>query len=84
MKVYDPGKFEYTHHRGYKVTANFHLFLIQAAWYKGCNFEAEADGFGQGLGTMGGDWSGIRDSSVGALEKMLEKALKFLKLIEEA
>ena len=73
--------FKYTDtERGTKCTAYWPLFMISAAWHKGCEFEDLADGFGLGNGTMGGDWSGIRDSSREATEKMLERALNFLKL----
>ena len=65
-------------HGEYKFSAEFPLFLIKKTWEKGCNFEDLADGFGEGQGTMGGDWSGIRDSSPAATEKMLERALNFL------
>ena len=59
--------------------ASLNMLLIRAAWGKGCDFEAEADGYGPGAGTHG-DWSGIRDSSRGAKDRMLEKALNFLEL----
>lgn len=58
--------------------ANPSLFLIREAWHQGLDLEAEADGFGAGNGTMGGDWSGIRDSSPRAIDKMLTKALNHL------
>lgn len=58
-------------------SAQFPLFLIREAWEEGVNFEDLADGFGEGLGTMGGDWSGIRDSSHEAIERMFERALNF-------
>jgi len=54
------------------------LLIIKLAWNGGCNFEDLADGFGSGLGTMGGDWSGIRDSSPEAINAMLAKALNHL------
>lgn len=64
---------------GCAFSANFPLFLIRQAWEKGCKqIEKHADGFGPGMGTMGGDWSGIRDSSETAINKMLEAALNFL------
>lgn len=63
---------------GVQTSAKFDLFLIQEAWNRGANFEDLADGFGKGKGTMGGDWSGIRDSSDQATAKMLERALNFL------
>ena len=63
----------------YRFSASFHLFLIRKAWGRGCaDIERHADGFGRGLGTMGGDWSGIRDSSDAAKNAMLEAALNFL------
>ncbi len=58
-------------------SANFPLFLIHEAWHRGLDLEQEADGFGIGAGTNG-DWSGIRDSSDGAINTMLQKALNFL------
>lgn len=74
------GRFEYyDEDRGCKCSAGFPLFLIHAAWNKGCSFEAEADGFGPGFGTHG-DWSAIRDSSEPATARMLEKAINFLDL----
>ena len=51
------------------------LFLIGEAWAAGVSFEDLADGFGPGLGTMGGDWSGIRDSSSEAVAAMFQRAL---------
>lgn len=57
--------------------AGFPLFLIREAMKCGVSFEFECDGFGTGAGSMG-DWSAIRDSSDGALNKMLEKALNAL------
>lgn len=74
------GAFSYLIENGGMHSANFPLFLIKNAWRKGCSFEKEADGFGEGLGTVGGDWSGIRDSSEKATETMLAKALNFLEL----
>jgi hypothetical protein len=56
----------------------FPLFIIGQAWQRGCDFECLADGFGVGKGTMGGDWSGIRDSSDNAIAAMLTKALNHL------
>jgi len=58
--------------------ASFPLFLIREAWHRGMNAEDLADGFGEGLGTCDGDWSGIRDSSEKARNLMLERALNFL------
>lgn len=60
-----------------RFSAGFPLFLIREAWGLGCSFEREADGYGPGAGTFG-DWSGIRDSSPEAIERMLEKALNFI------
>ncbi len=70
---------EYTREDGRPVrfTADWRLLLIQSAWYKGCNFEDLADGYGKGMGTHG-DWSGIRDSSEEAILKMTERALSLL------
>jgi len=62
----------------YKYSARVDLFLIQAAWRLGCDFEDLADGYGEGMGTMGGDWSGIRDSSDEAVAAMFAKAKAFL------
>lgn len=59
------------------MSASLPLFLIREAWERGCSFEAEADGFGAGMGTKG-DWSAIRDSSPGATRAMFEKALNHL------
>ena len=50
------------------------LFVIQQAWYDGMDVEDLADGYGPGQGTFG-DWSGIRDSSHGAIESMLARAM---------
>ena len=63
---------------GINCSANFTLHLIQMAWDSGCYFEDLADGFGEGLGTMGGDWSGIRDSSSEATRKMLQRAMQHI------
>lgn len=64
---------------GCRFSASFPLFLIRKAWERGCRgIEQHADGFGPGMGTMGGDWSGIRDSSKEAVDKMLEASLNFL------
>lgn len=73
--------------------AAFPLFLIREAWNRGCDFEDLADGFdgfalhldpasGEGDLTPGfkgtrGDWSGIRDSSDEAKNRMFERALNF-------
>ncbi len=77
-KVAHGGEFSYWKD-GIAHSACFDLFLISAAWHRGCNFEALADGYGAGEGTFG-DWSGIRDSSDKAREAMLERALNFLGL----
>lgn len=58
-------------------SAGWPLFLIGQARSRGCDFEDEADGYGEGEGTHE-DWSGIRDSSFRALERMTEKALNYL------
>lgn len=60
-----------------KFSAGFPLFLIREVWVRGVDLEAEADGYGPGAGTHD-DWSGIRDSSAEAIERMLEKALNFI------
>lgn len=57
--------------------AGYPLFLIHQAWDRGASFEDLADGFGEGVGTHG-DWSAIRDSSAGAVTRMLERALNHL------
>jgi len=66
---------------GYGFSARADLFAIRCAWDAGCSFEALADGFGRGLGTMNGDWSGIRDSSPDAVVAMTAKAVSFLATI---
>lgn len=53
------------------------LYVIQAAWSAGCDFEDLADGYGAGMGTND-DWSGIRDSSAPAVAAMYAKAKQFL------
>ncbi|KKN69267.1 hypothetical protein LCGC14_0442620 [marine sediment metagenome] len=67
---------------GMLFSANFSLFLISQARDKGCSFEDLADGYGVGMGTLQpngeSDWSGIRDSSEEAVEKMLERSLNHL------
>ena len=67
---------------GMLFSANFPLFLISQARDKGCDFEDLADGYGVGMGTLQpngeSDWSGIRDSSDEAIEKMLERSLNHL------
>lgn len=62
--------------KGIAFSADFDLFIIRQAWFKGCDFEDLADGFGKGEGTHS-DWSAIRDSSREATNKMLERALNF-------
>jgi len=66
------------HGMSVNFSAGFPLYLIEQAWQRGLDLEQLADGFGPGLGTMGGDWSGIRDSSDEAIERMLEASLNFL------
>ena len=61
-----------------KFSASFPLFLIREAWHRGLDMEDLADGFGEGMGTMDGDWSGIRDSSPEALNLMLQRTLNHL------
>lgn len=61
------------------TSACLSLWIIGEAWRGGCNFEDLADGYGAGLGTMGGDWSGIRDSSDEAEAEMLARAMDFLR-----
>lgn len=58
-------------------SAGWPLFIIGQARQRGCTFEELADGYGEGEGTHG-DWSGIRDSSFRALERMTERALNYL------
>lgn len=54
---------------------------IRAAWLNPVSrtqwlaIEAEADGYGKGNGSMGGDWSGIRDSTPAAVEAMYQAVL---------
>lgn len=75
----DGGTFEGVTQKGYRFSASALLWIIKAAWDKGADFEDLADGYGEGLGTMG-DWSGIRDSSEPAKRRMFERALNFLEL----
>lgn len=63
-------------------SAGWPLFIIGQARQRGCDFEKEADGYGPGDGTHG-DWSGIRDSSFEALERMTAKALNYLFSVDE-
>jgi hypothetical protein len=79
-KINNPGHIEGTTDSGMRFSANFPLLLIGAAWRTGCSFEDLADGFGLGLGTCGGDWSGIRDSSEEATTTMLNRALDHLNI----
>lgn len=58
---------------GINYSASADLKVIGGAW-GAVDFEAEADGYGPGMGTHG-DWSGIRDSSPEAIKRMLAKAL---------
>ena len=67
---------------GIPFSAGWPLFIVGQARQRGCSFEAEADGYGVGEGTHG-DWSGIRDSSFEALERMTEKALNYLFSLDE-
>ena len=84
LKLHCPGNFEYQElmlsdksGEYFNCSAGFPLFLIAQAWDKGCNFDAECNGFGPNHGTMG-DWSAIRDSTHDAIEAMTQKALNFL------
>jgi len=60
------------------MSAEWPRFVIRMAWDKGMDVEDLADGYGKGLGTMGGDWSGIRDSSDEAIAKMTCRAINYL------
>lgn len=72
------GETQFTQGGWIRFQAGFPLFLIREAWDRhGVSFEDLADGFGPGQGTHD-DWSGIRDSSPGAVNKMLERALNHL------
>jgi hypothetical protein len=53
------------------------LMVVREAWDRGADFEAEADGFGAGAGTLG-DWSAIRDSTPAAIAAMTRKALRYV------
>ena len=68
-------RIEYMNDSGYAAKGWYPLLIIRLAWSAGINFEDLADGFGPGLGTLNGDWSGIRDSSESAIASMLERAL---------
>jgi len=67
------------HEQGSKMNSSAcpHLFIINLAWDNGCDYEDLADGYGEGAGTNG-DWSGIRDSTHEAKEKMLERGVNWL------
>jgi hypothetical protein len=80
LKILDHGEITFVSDRGWNTAAKFSLLLIGCAWDRGCDFEDLADGFGEGMGTMGGDWSGVRDSSHAAIEAMLERAMNHLNL----
>jgi hypothetical protein len=69
-----PGAVEFTNEHGVPSSADLELLVIREAWRGGVDFEDLADGFGAGEGTHG-DWSAIRDSSDGAVCRMLERAL---------
>jgi len=71
------GVFTYKDEYGNDHSSSYDLFVIRNAWNRGCTMDDLADGFGKGLGTMNGDWSGIRDSSEKAMEKMLERAFNW-------
>lgn len=77
--IEEDGKFNYKRGGlgGINTFVCMSLFLISQARDRGCNFEDLADGYGEGLGTHG-DWSGIRDSSEGAVRAMFERSLNFL------
>lgn len=78
LKIANPGEFQFvSEETGIVTTGRFDLFLIRRAWFDGCDFEDVADGFGPGLGTMGGDWSGIRDSTEDAVMRMTERAMNW-------
>jgi hypothetical protein len=78
LKIQESGHITYVSGDGGRSSANLHLAFISMAWHAGCNMEDLADGYGKGLGTCGGDWSGIRDSSDEATEQMLERALNYI------
>jgi aryl-alcohol dehydrogenase-like predicted oxidoreductase len=80
LKIHETGRVSFLNTElGCGTEASLSLLLVKQAWYAGVDFEDLADGFGAGLGTMGGDWSGIRDSSPEAQERMLERALRALR-----
>ena len=78
LKAQKGGVVEGVNPEGTRFSASLDLWIIRRAWDEGLNLEALADGYGPGLGTMGGDWSGIRDSSDEARLKMLGAAMTFL------
>ena len=78
VKINNHGSFSYRNDAGNECSAIFPLKIIRDAWSLGCNYEDLADGFGAGHGTMGGDWSGIRDSSEKAIARMFERSMMFL------
>ena len=82
LKILSYGEFKYVADNGVTCYAGWPLFIIWQAWSRGCDFEDLATGFGPGQGTHG-DWSGIRDSSNEAVEKMTERALNLLFQEEE-
>lgn len=76
LKTFGNGRIEYVDATmGVKCSADLSLYLIRQAWERGMYLEDLADGFGRGMGTQGGDWSGVRDSSEKAIARMLERAL---------
>lgn len=76
VEIIEPGVIRYVNKNGTRATASLDLLLIHEAWGK-VEFEDLADGSGPGQGTHG-DWSGIRDSSMGARARMLQRALNAL------
>ena len=78
VRIASHGEFSYLGPIGLPHTAEFPLFIIKQAWTAGVSFEDLADGFGEGRGTCGGDWSGIRDSTDQAKAEMLERALNLM------
>lgn len=78
VEIASEGQFAYQDVDCNKHSCQFPLFLIDQAWQRGCDFECLADGFGVGMGTMGGDWSGIRDSSDNAITAMFTRAMNFM------
>ena len=78
-EIRNEGIFSGVTNDGIKFQAQFTLWIIRTAWYRGCNMEDLADGYGPGQGTHG-DWSGIRDSTHQAIVAMTERAMNFLSL----